>query len=99
MNKEEINKIWEHLQERDVSQEAMNYIRMLEKICVKYIQLQTRWNSLKEWLEKQKEDSKNCKEWNSKNGFNVRDYERDIIGFDFVLGKMNELERGNNKCN
>ena len=59
-----------------------------------FLQKQSNWNSLREWLEKQKEDSKICKEWNRKNNFNDIDYERDIKRFDFVLDKMNELEGG-----
>lgn len=54
--------------------------------------LQSNWNSLREWLEKQKHDAEICKEWNRKNNFNDIDYDRDIKRFDFVLNKMNELE-------
>lgn len=61
-----------------------------------YEKLQSNWNSLKEWLEKQKHDTEICKEWNRKNNFNDIDYDRDVKRFDFILDKMNELE-GNDK--
>jgi len=63
-----------------------------ERKSKKYDELQSNWNSLREWLEKQKHDAEICKEWNRKNNFNDIDYERDIKRFDFVLDKMNELE-------
>ena len=56
------------------------------------VKLQSNWNSLRQWLEKQKHDTEICKEWNRKNNFNDIDYDRDIKRFDFVLNKMNELE-------
>lgn len=69
------------------SQEDLDLILSLE-----LDKLQSNWNSLREWLEKQKHDTEICKEWNSKNNFNDIDYERDIKRFDFILDKMNELE-------
>ena len=76
-----------------LNNQKYNFDYNLEVLIKEAKQLQSNWNSLREWLEKQKHDTEICKEWNSKNNFNDIDYDRDIKIFDFVLDKMNELER------
>ena len=79
------------------NEKIINDLRLdRENLLLLISKLQSNWNSLREWLEKQKQDTEICKEWNSKNNFNDIDYERDIKRFDFILDKMNELE-GKNK--
>ena len=75
------------------NEKIINDLRLdRENLFLLISKLQSNWNSLREWLEKQKHDAEICKEWNRKNNFNDIDYERDIKRFDFVLDKMNELE-------
>lgn len=90
MNKEEKLEVLEEIKEDSKVLEFVA-ITMQERE-----QLQSNWNSLREWVEKQKHDTEICKEWNSKNNFNDIDYDRDIKRFDFILDKMNQLEGKDN---
>ena len=78
--------------EKETGRTMYNTRHELAKLITHKERLQSNWNSLREWLEKQKHDTEICKEWNRKNNFNDIDYDRDIKRFDFILDKMNELE-------
>lgn len=86
----------EYLRKVYQSEETSTWVNKLQmKSIVDYAdKLQSNWRYLREWLEEQIKSAKKCKEWNNKKGFFDIDYDRDIKMFEFILDKMNELEKG-----